>query len=153
MKSTYKYRIYPNKSQESKLENTFSMCRHLYNWSLSERITSHQVWKHGKAIEKTINPDKKKVIFSSPMGQFFYTEEKGTMAVDILTTIEIIFGIQLTSVFGQIPRNVNYYSQAENLPLLKKERPWYKGVHSQVLQNVLKRLDDAFDGFVRHVTI
>ena len=73
-----------------------------------------------------------KVIFSSPMGQFFYTEEKGTMAVDILTTIEIIFGIQLTSVFGQIPRNVNYYSQAENLPLLKKERPWYKGVHSQV---------------------
>jgi len=46
MKSSYKYRIYPTKSQESKLENTFSMCRHLYNRSLAERITSYQVWKY-----------------------------------------------------------------------------------------------------------
>jgi len=143
MKSSGKYRIYPTKSQESKLENTFSMCRHLYNWSLSERITSHQIWKHAKSIEKSLNNE----IHSSSMGQIFYSEEKEVTVLKVLTAIEGIFGIQFTSIFGQVSKNINYYNQADKLPGLKKERPWYKGVHSQVLQNVLKRLDDAFDGF------
>ncbi len=144
---TFKYRIYPTKSQESKIENTFSMCRHLYNWSLSERITSHQVWKYAKDIEKVINPDKKKIIFSSPMGQVFYINEQGLTVLNLLTRVEGVFGIQFTSIWCNVPIKVDYYSQANNLPLLKKERPWYKGVHSQVLQNTLKRLDDAYDGF------
>ncbi len=127
MKSSCKYRIYPTKSQESKLENTFSMCRHLYNWSLSERITSHQVWKNAKDIEKVINPDKKKIIFSSSMGQVFYSKEKYLTAIKLLTTVESVFGIQFTSIWCNVPVKVDYYSQAENLPLLKKERPWYKG--------------------------
>lgn len=147
MKSSYKYRIYPTKSQESKLENTFSMCRHLYNRSLTERITSHQVWKYAKEIEKVINPDKKKIIFSSPMGQVFYINEQGLTVLNLLTTVEGVFGIQFTSIWCRVPIKVDYYSQANNLPLLKKERPWYKGVHSQVLQNTLKRLEYAYDGF------
>ena len=151
MKSTFKYRIYPGKSQISKLENTFSMCRHLYNWSLSERITSYQVWKHAKAIEKSINPAKKNMLQSSSMGQIFFTEEP--IAVNILTAIEGIFGIQFTSIWCNVPKIADYYSQAVSLPSLKEVRPWFKSVHSQVLQNVLKRLDDAYEGFVRHVTI
>ncbi len=147
MKSTYKYRIYPTKSQESKLENTFSMCRHLYNRSLTERITSHQVWKYAKDIEKVINPDKRKFIFSSPMGQFFYSKEKELTGLNLLTTLEGVFGIHFTCIWCNVPVKVDYYSQADNLPNLKKDRPWYKGVHSQVLQNTLKRLDDAYDGF------
>ena len=48
MRKTYKYRIYPTISQISQLENTFSMCRHLYNWNLQERI---EVYKQtGKSI-------------------------------------------------------------------------------------------------------
>ena len=42
MIKTYKYRIYPTNSQETTLENIFSMCRHLYNWSLNERIEAYQ---------------------------------------------------------------------------------------------------------------
>ena len=147
MMKTFKYRIYPTKSQESKLENTFSMCRHLYNRSLTERITSHQVWKYAKEIEKVINPDKKKIIFSSPMGQVFYINEQGLTVLNLLTRLEGVFGIHFTSIWCRVPIKVDYYSQANNLPLLKKERPWYKGVHSQVLQNTLKRLDDAYNGF------
>jgi len=75
MKRTFKYRIYPNKSQETKLKNTFNMCRHLYNWSLTERNNNYQFWKHAKTIEKSLE---------------------------------------------------------DKLPEMKKERPWFKGVHSRV---------------------
>jgi hypothetical protein len=37
VKKSGKYRIYPQKSQISNLENQFSMCRYLYNGSLSVR--------------------------------------------------------------------------------------------------------------------
>ncbi len=89
----YKYRIYPIRSQVSRLENQFSMCRHLYNWNLEERINAYK--DHGK--------------------------------------------------------NVSYNQQQNQLPGLKKERPWFKSVHSQVLQDVLKRLDKAYKSFFRRV--
>lgn len=46
-------------------------------------------------------------------------------------------------------KTINYYDQQSNLPQLKKERPWFKSVHSQVLQHVLKRLDTAYKNFFR----
>ena len=33
----YKFRLYLTKSQQTKLENMFNICRYLYNWSLVER--------------------------------------------------------------------------------------------------------------------
>lgn len=89
---SFKYRIYPTKSQISNMENQFSMCRHLYNWCLKERIDSYQ---------------------------------KGTP--------------------------VYYYTQAMRLPEIKKERPWFKSVHSQVIQQVLKRLDKSYQNFFRRI--
>lgn len=93
MYRTYKYRIYPNKSQRTRLENQFSMCRHLYNWSLQERKETYET--EGKSI--TCNQQKK------------------------------------------------------SLPNLKKDRPWFKGIHSQVLQDCLQRLDKAYQQFFRGV--
>ena len=93
MKKAYKYRIYPTRSQETRILNQFSMCRYLYNWALKERIEVYQSTK----------------------------------------------------------KSINYYHQANWLPQLKKERPWFKSIHSQVLQNVLKRLDKAFKDFFRRV--
>ena len=37
MKRAYKFRIYPNRNQEVKLNRTLSTCRHLYNDALEER--------------------------------------------------------------------------------------------------------------------
>ena len=42
-------------------------------------------------------------------------------------------------------------AQQNRLPHLKQERPWFRGVHSQVLQDVLRRLDNAYQGFFRRV--
>jgi len=92
-RKSFKYRIYPTKSQISKLENQFSMCRHLYNWNLAERIEAYQ--KDGTTI--------------------------------------------------------SYNQQQNNLPALKDERPWFKAVHSQVLQDVLRRLDNGYQAFFRRI--
>jgi len=93
LRKSYKYRIYPARVQESKLENQFSMCRHLYNWNLAERIDAYR--KDGTTI--------------------------------------------------------SYNQQQNRLPALKKERPWFRSVYSQVLQDVLKRLDKSYQGFFRRV--
>jgi putative transposase len=69
------------------------MCRHLYNWSLKERIK-------------------------------VYVDEQ---------------------------RTVTYNEQQNKLPALKKERPWFTSVYSQVLQDVLQRLDKAYQAFFRRV--
>lgn len=47
--------------------------------------------------------------------------------------------------------SVNYHMQAVSLPEVKRARPEYKDIHSQVLQDVLKRLDKAFVAFFRRV--
>lgn len=43
----------------------------------------------------------------------------------------------------------DYYNQKRSLVPLKQDRPWYKDVHSQVLQDMVKRVGKAFDRFVK----
>ena len=91
MKRSYRFRLYPTRSQISILENMLSMCRYLYNWSLQERIEAYQ-------------NDKK---------------------------------------------TITYIDQQNQLPALKEARPWFKGVYSLVLQDVLHRLNNAYLTFFR----
>jgi IS605 OrfB family transposase len=44
---------------------------------------------------------------------------------------------------------MNYYSQANQLPEIKDLREDYREIHSQVLQDVLRRVQKAFDAFFR----
>lgn len=45
--------------------------------------------------------------------------------------------------------SINYHAQAIQLPEIKAVREDVRGIHSQVLQDVLKRLDKAFAAFFR----
>ena len=45
--------------------------------------------------------------------------------------------------------NPDYYSQKKTLPQLKRNRPWYGDIHSQVLQDVVKRVKVTFDRFLK----
>ncbi|WP_131849691.1 hypothetical protein [Baia soyae] len=47
--------------------------------------------------------------------------------------------------------SVSYSMQQNELPQLKKELPDFKQVQSQVLQDVLRRLDKAFKAFFRRI--
>ena len=42
----------------------------------------------------------------------------------------------------------DYYSQKRSLVQLKKERPWYGEIHSQVLQDMVKRVKVTFDRYL-----
>ena len=46
-------------------------------------------------------------------------------------------------------KSLNYYSQANQLPDIKQIREEYKNIHSQVLQDTLRRVDKAMQAFFR----
>ena len=91
MKVAYKFRLYPNKLQETVLDATVEICRHLYNNALAAR---KKVWE----------------------------EEQ---------------------------RSLTYNQQAVELTATKNHHQ--KAVFSQVLQDVLRRLDKSFKAFFRRV--
>ena len=45
--------------------------------------------------------------------------------------------------------NPDWHSQSASLPKLKTERPWYKDIYSQVLQDCVKRVKLAFDRYIK----
>ena len=47
--------------------------------------------------------------------------------------------------------NITYTQQTAQLPEIKALRPEYEGIYSQVLQDVLRRVDKAFKAFFRRV--
>ena len=49
----------------------------------------------------------------------------------------------------ELKEKPNRYSQQASLKQLKKERPWYKAIHSQVLQEVPKKVEIAFDRWLK----
>ncbi|NJO93429.1 MAG: IS200/IS605 family element transposase accessory protein TnpB [Hydrococcus sp. RM1_1_31] len=54
----------------------------------------------------------------------------------------------LTCSIAPLADRPNYYSQQNKLPETKELFPEYKNIHSQVLQNCVKRVDLVFDRFV-----
>ena len=51
--------------------------------------------------------------------------------------------------YEELDSSLSKYQQNMLLPLLKEERPTLQKVHSQVLQNIVDRLDKAFQSFFR----
>src|SRR5215469_7341513 len=49
--------------------------------------------------------------------------------------------------------SIRCYDQIDQLPAIKQERPEYADIHSQVLQDFLRRVDKAFQGFFRRVKV
>ena len=90
---TYKYRIYPTKTQQTLLEKQLCLCRWLYNHCLEQRRNAYE-------------KDKTKI---------------------------------------------SCYDQIKEMPKLKKERPELNQVYSQTLQDVVRRLDKAFQNFFKRV--
>ena len=45
--------------------------------------------------------------------------------------------------------NPDWHSQSASLPRLKADRPWYKDIYSQVLQDCVKRVKLAFDRYTK----
>ncbi len=127
MFAAYCYKLKPNKNQANLMSNWLSMLRSSYNFCLRDRI---------EAYEQASKP---------VLGNYSRLDNQGeccplTCSVSKNATIGIPWKNN-----GK-KRNA-YEQQSSNLPILKKERPWYKNIHSTVLQQNLKRLHKAFDNF------
>ena len=55
------------------------------------------------------------------------------------------------AAYKQTGLSLTYYEQKATLPVRKQYIPELKNVHSQVLQNVVERLDKAYQAFFRRV--
>lgn len=86
---SYKFRIYPSKTQKHRLGKTLELCRELYNAALQERRSA---WSLNRI-------------------------------------------------------SLKYYDQANQLAEIKRTNPEYCEIHSQILQNVLKRVERSFENF------
>ncbi len=53
------------------------------------------------------------------------------------------------SSIAQPKERPEYYGQKRSLVPLKKEREWYSQIHSQVLQDMVRRVDLAFERFIK----
>ena len=124
---SYCYKLKPNKKQAKKMNNWLSMLRANYNFNLRDRI---------EAYEQAKTPIS---------GNYSKLDNQGECC-------PLTCSVSKNATVG-IPWKKNgkkrnaYEQQSSNLPILKKERPWYKQINSTVLQQNLKRLHKAFDNF------
>jgi IS605 OrfB family transposase len=49
--------------------------------------------------------------------------------------------------YRMVGKSITYYDQANQLPEIKQDREEYQEIHSQVLQDVLRKVDKAFKAF------
>lgn len=60
------------------------------------------------------------------------------------------FNVRYCSIMPvELKDNPSWHSQSASLPQLKRERPWYKQIYSQVLQDCVKRVKLAFDRYIK----
>ncbi|NEU77177.1 IS200/IS605 family element transposase accessory protein TnpB [Hassallia byssoidea VB512170] len=107
MRTSYQYKLRPNKQQIIQLEQWLSMLRSQYNYLLSDRFNWYEF------------------------------NRCSVNACPLVCHIPILRD------------NPNYHTQQNALPQLKKDRPWYAAIHSQVLQNVVKRVELTFERFLK----
>ncbi|MDJ0734731.1 MAG: transposase [Nostocaceae cyanobacterium] len=55
----------------------------------------------------------------------------------------------LVCYLPELKEKPNYYNQKASLTQLKKDKPWYKNIHSQVLQEVPKKVEITFDRWLK----
>jgi putative transposase len=53
--------------------------------------------------------------------------------------------------YKSVQRSISYKEQANELPLIKADFPEYENIHSQILQDVLKRVEKSYKGFFSRI--
>jgi putative transposase len=117
----YKFKLKPNSSQKAMMVNWLDMLRSHYNFCLKDRIESYEHLKSPK------------------LGNY---SDLRTKAQCCPLTCSISKNSGVGEPFKKSGKKRSAYEQqSSELPRLKKSRPWYKQIHSTVLQQNLRRLD------------
>ncbi len=107
MRTSYQFRLKPNKEQRDIIDSTLEKLRYQYNYLLAQRFDWY---------------------------------ETNRCSIDTCP---------LVCHLPELREEPNYYSQKASLTQLKKDRPWYKVIHSQVLQEVPKKVEIAIERWLK----
>ena len=86
--------------------------------------------------------------------RLYPTKQQSEKLASTLESCRVLYNCALEqrkTAYKQFGISVNYNSQSDELKEIKKYFPEYKQIYSQVLQNVLIRLNKAFQNFFRRV--
>jgi putative transposase len=78
-------------------------------------------------------------------------DQKLTATLDVCRELYNAALQERRDAYRQAGVSTSYYNQAHQLPDIKRERADVAALHSQVLQDTLKRVQKAFDGFFRKI--
>ncbi len=125
----YNYKLNPSRNQSAVMERHLEMLRYQYNFRVRER---------SEAYEQVSRP---------VMGNY----------CDIKTQVEccpLTCSVSKNALYGDPwtssgKKRSALAQQDADLPNLKRERPWYKAIQHHVLQQMLRRVDDAFQRFFK----
>jgi len=84
--------------------------------------------------------------------RLYPTTQQQTILTQWLATCRMLYNNSLAERKGAWEthkKSVTYYEQATHLKVAKKTNLFFTAVHSQVLQDVLRRLDKTFNNFLR----
>lgn len=135
MQLTYKYKLKPTKPQIGIFQNWIELCRRQYNFRL---------WQRFNWFEQT-----RTAVNACPLNVSIVSVD------DIYKNIPLEKELSKGKRKGEVKPLINqgYVEwttiQKDDLTNIKKLFSEYKALHSQVLQDVIKRVDFAFDRFTK----
>ncbi len=139
MIKAFKFRIYPKKNQEVKMISTLDICRNLHNDSLAERKRRSELnqlerrlglYPWGKPQWISYEDQANKLVKTKEIKKKDKIENKNKS-----NNIEDMWSCNSENINNINGNNIKSFQEDEN------------NVFSQVLQNVLKRLDRSFQNF------
>ncbi|MBE9038371.1 RNA-guided endonuclease InsQ/TnpB family protein [aff. Roholtiella sp. LEGE 12411] len=95
--------------------------------------------EQSKIIDNTL--DMLRCQYNYQLGQRFEWLEQNRCSIDRCSLV--------VCHIPELKDKPNRFSQQASLTQLKKDRYWYKGIHSQVLQEVPKKVEIAFDRWLK----
>ncbi|WP_287360284.1 transposase [Moorena sp. SIO3B2] len=134
MQLGYRYKLKPSRQQEATMNRWLDMLRSQYNYLLRDRIESYSQVKAPR------------------LGNYCDLKSKGEvcpLTCSVSKSHSVGYPWKSNT---KNPRRTAYEAQSSSLPILKKQRPWYKGINSTVLQQALRQLDVAFSKFFKGET-
>ena len=127
----YIYKLDPNSSQRKEMEEQIEMLRLQYNFRIRERLDAYR-----------------QVTFPA-MGDYCDLYTRGESSpLSCSVSKNALYGNPWTrdkNGFGK--KRSPLAQQDADLPNLKRERPWYQRIQHHVLQQMLRRVDEAFQRF------
>jgi putative transposase len=124
------YKIEPAENQVSTMDNWLFMLSAQYNFRLAERIAAYEQTKISGAYCDIRTKTERMPIACSLSKYALYGDP-----------------FKMDKKTGEAKKRSGFEIQCADLVNLKQSRPWYGGIYSIVLQQMLKQLDTAYKNF------